>query len=68
MPSPARPRLDKELASFRKDLGEGWDQVIFCAEKQKTLDELARMIRDEYGDDLLSDGRVAFVRFRRFLT
>ena len=60
-------RLDKELANLRKDLLDGWDQVIFCAEKQKTLDQLARMIDDEYGHELQHEGRVAFMRFKEFI-
>lgn len=59
--------LDKELANLRKDLEEGWDQVVFCAEQEDTLDRLKRMIEGEYGEEVVAEGRVAFMRFREFI-
>jgi len=59
--------LEKEIANVRQDLDEGWDQVVFAAESRDTLDRLEQMIREEYGDGLKQEGRVAFMRFREFV-
>ncbi len=59
--------LEKELSNLEKDLREGWHQVIFVAYKQKTLDQLERMIKDRYGDKLIREDKVAFRRFKEFL-
>jgi len=60
--------LDKELSNLWKDLEDGWDQVVFCAEKQQTLEKLEKMIDEEYGEGLKAEGRVAFMRSKDFLS
>jgi hypothetical protein len=63
--------LEKELSNLERDLREGWDQVIFCAEKQETLNKLRQMIEQRYGEgleELKKEGRMAFMRFREFIS
>jgi len=69
--------LDKEVSNFVKDIEDGWDQVVFCAETQKTLDTLKKMIEEEVEKGGLGgdgdghgkvDGRVAFMRLKEFIS
>jgi len=63
--------LEKEMSNLEKDLREGWDQVIFCAEKQETIDRLRQMIEERYGEgleELRKEGRMAFMRFKEFIS
>ena len=39
--------LEKELSNLKRDLDDGWDQVIFCAEQEETLERLRKMIEEE---------------------
>jgi hypothetical protein len=45
--------------------------VIFCAEKQETLNKLRQMIEERYGEGLKEvrkEGRIAFMRFKEFIS
>ena len=59
--------LEKELSNLKKDLEEGWDMVVFCAEDQETLDQLERMVEAEFGEAMKKEGKVRFRRFREFI-
>ncbi|MGA1841858.1 MAG: hypothetical protein ACMUIU_14650 [bacterium] len=61
--------IDKELSNLAKDISEGWDQIIFCAEKKETIKKLKQKIRDheQFGQDMLNSNRVAFMELKFFV-
>jgi len=59
--------IEKELDNFGKDLAAGWDQVIFAAVEQATLDQLRDRILDTFNEEVLVQDKVAFRRLCKFL-
>jgi hypothetical protein len=59
--------IEKELDNLGKDLDRGWDQVVFCAVSQETLDSLRERVRETFGEDPFSQGRISFRRLYEFL-
>jgi len=58
--------IEKELFNL-KDLERSWDQIVFCAVNQETLDRVREKILDTFGDELIRQDKVRFVRLNRFL-
>ena len=59
--------VDKEISNLVQDLDEGYDQVIFCVVDDKTRERLKQQIEKEFGGDLFTQGRVAFLKLATFL-
>gem|GEM_PF-3183621 len=59
--------IDKELGNFGKDIDAGWEQVVFCAVNQETLDRLRDLILDDLGEQVFYNDMVRFVRLSQFL-
>jgi len=59
--------IEKEIGNLARDLDAGYDRVIFCAADDKTLVRLKKLIEKHFGTDLLTSGRVAFLKLATFL-
>ena len=59
--------LDKELDNLAKDLDRGWDQVVFCAVNQETLDSVKDLVLKTFGEEPIRLDRVRFRRLHEFL-
>jgi len=58
--------IEKELTNLAKDIPH-WDQVVFCAVNQDTLDRLKHLVLDKFGEQWINDNRVRFEFLHRFL-
>ena len=54
-------------ANLGKDLDRGWDQVVFCAVAQETLDRLRELVIDTVGPEIVEADKVRFVLLGQFL-
>lgn len=59
--------IDKELKNIGKDAESGWSKTVLCAVKQETLARLREKVLDEFGEELIQQGKVRFVPLSKFL-
>jgi len=59
--------IEKELDNFGKDMAAGWDQVIFAAVEQATLDQLRDRVLDTFNEEVFVQDKVDFQRLCKFL-
>ena len=60
-------RRGQAISNLQKDVNRGFDQTVFVAVKQETLDTLEKKIREKVGDQIIEDGRVAFMLIKEFV-